>query len=123
MNTYLKLYSYANIVRILAQDPDVFANSIMVDVELDKKKILSPFDAEKKNDADFIQSFVNILRFSPTTCGFRLLTEASEDCHLSTRAINILELTAIVNTRMHSILSENFKRFQVMSFGWYCNIG
>lgn len=48
MNTYLRLYSYANIVRILAQDPDVFTNSIIVDVELDKKKILSPFDAEKK---------------------------------------------------------------------------
>ena len=69
----ISLYSYGNIVRILAKNSDIFANSVMIDVDLDEKKILSLFDAEKKFDADFIQSYLNILRES--TVGFRILSE------------------------------------------------
>ena len=103
MNTYLRLYSYANIVRILAQDPDVFTNSIMVDVDLDEKKILSLFDAEKKFDADFIRSYLNILRES--TVGFRLLSESEEDQTLRARALNILGFNASAHPKISSLLT------------------
>ena len=99
----INLYSYGNIVRILTQDPVDFANSIMIDVDLDKKKILSLFDAEKKFDADFIKSYLNILRES--TVGFRLLPESEEDQALRARALNILGLNSSAHPKILSLLS------------------
>ena len=98
----IKFYSYGNIVRILAQDPDVFSNSIMVDVNIDEKKILSFFDAEKKFDADFIQSYLNILRES--TVGFRLLSESEEDQTLRARALNILGLNSSAHPKISLLI-------------------
>lgn len=85
----LKLYSYGNIVRILLEVQDFFNNSIMVDIDLDKNQILSVFDAQRKFDADFIRSYLNILRESRV--GFRLLTESEEDTALRKKAFAILE--------------------------------
>jgi len=98
----IKFYTYGNIVRILCLDTD-FAKSIMIDVNLDDKKILSLFDAQNKFDADFIQSYLNILRES--TVGFRLLTGEPIDTTLKVKAINILGLNQSKNPRIAGILS------------------
>jgi len=98
----IKFYSYGNIVRILSLDSE-FTKSIMIDVDLDDKKILSLFDAQSKFDADFIQSYLNILRES--TVGFRLLTDESTDTTLKAKAINILGLNQSWNPKITDILS------------------
>ncbi len=98
----ISLYSYGNIVRILAKNSDIFANSVMIDVDLDEKKILSLFDAEKKFDADFIQSYLNILRES--TVGFRILSESEEDQTLRARALNILGLNSSAHPKISLLI-------------------
>lgn len=98
-----KLYSYGNIVRILWLDPDVVSNSLMVDVDIDKKRILSLFDAERKFDADFIQSYLNILRES--TVGFRLLADSDEDLTLRAKALNILGLNSSAHHKISALLA------------------
>ena len=97
-----KLYSYGNIVRILWLDPEVVSNSLMVDVDIDKKRILSLFDAERKFDADFIQSYLNILRES--TVGFRLLADSEEDLSLRAKALNILGLNSSAHPKIAALL-------------------
>lgn len=98
-----KLYSYGNIVRILWLDPDVVSNSLMVDVDIDKKRILSLFDAERKFDADFIQSYLNILRES--SVGFRLLVDSEEDLTLRAKALNILGLNSSAHHKIAALLA------------------
>jgi len=98
----IKFYSYGNIVRILSLDSD-FTKSIMIDVNTDDKKILSLFDAQNKFDADFIQSYLNILRES--TVGFRLLSDTPSDTTLKAKAINILGLNQSWNPKIADILS------------------
>lgn len=90
MNT--QYYSYGNIVRILAQDSDASADAVMVDVCLDNKQILSLFDGTKQFDADFIRSYLNILRESKV--GFRLLSDCPEDRALRAQAVEVLKLNA-----------------------------
>lgn len=99
----ITLYSYGNIVRILAQDSDFFANSVMVDVNLDEGIILSLFDAENKFDADFIQSYLNILNQS--TVGFRLLTDSPADDNLRKRALEIISSSITLSPKLISIIS------------------
>lgn len=99
----ITLYSYGNIVRILAQDSDFFANSVMVDVNLDEGIILSLFDAENKFDADFIQSYLNILNQS--TVGFRLLTDSPADDNLRKRALEIISRSITLSPKLISIIS------------------
>lgn len=99
-----QLYSYGNIVRILWLDPDIISNSLMVDVDLDKRKILSLFDAERKFDADFIQSYLNILRES--TVGFRLLADSEEDLILRAKALNILGLNSSDHPKIATLLAQ-----------------
>lgn len=94
----ITLYSYGNIVRILAQDSDFFANSVMVDVNLDEGIILSLFDAENKFDADFIQSYLNILNQS--TVGFRLLTDSPADDNLRKRALEIISRSITLSPKL-----------------------
>lgn len=101
----LNFYSYGNIVRILSQNPYFFEKSIMVDVDIEEKKILSLFDAEKKFDADFIQSYLNILRES--TVGFRLLSDSPADQSLRTRALNILSLNTSAHHKISSLLTRS----------------
>lgn len=99
----ITLYSYGNIVRILAQDSDFFANSVMVDVNLDEGIILSLFDAKNKFDADFIQSYLNILNQS--TVGFRLLTDSPADDNLRKRALEIISRSITLSPKLISIIS------------------
>lgn len=99
----IKLYSYGNIVRILWLDPEVVSNSLMVDVDIDKKRILSLFDAERKFDADFIQSYLNILRES--SVGFRLLADSEEDLTLRAKALNILGLNSSAHHKIAALLA------------------
>ena len=99
----ITLYSYGNIVRILAQDSDFFANSVMVDVNLDEGIILNLFDAENKFDADFIQSYLNILNQS--TVGFRLLTDSPADDNLRKRALEIISRSITLSPKLISIIS------------------
>lgn len=99
----ITLYSYGNIVRILAQDSDFFANSVMVDVNLDEGIILSLFDAKNKFDADFIQSYLNILNQS--TAGFRLLTDSPADDNLRKRALEIISRSITLSPKLISIIS------------------
>ena len=73
----------------------------MVYVNLDEKKTLSLFDAEKKFDAYFIRSFLNILRES--TVGFRLLSDSHADQTLRAHALNVLSL----NSSSHPKLRRN----------------
>lgn len=77
----------------------------MIDVDHDEKKILSQFDAEKKFDADFIQSYLNILRES--TVSFRLLSDPHADQTLRTRALNILTLNTSVHHKIPSLLTRS----------------
>lgn len=102
-NMKKQFYSYGNIVRILWLDPDVVSNSLMVDVDIDKKRILSLFDAERKFDADFIQSYLNILRES--TVGFRLLADYEEDLTLRAKALNILGLNSSAHHKIAALLA------------------
>ncbi len=88
----IRFYSYGNIIRILAQDSDASADAVMVDVCLDNKQILSLFDGAKQFDADFIRSYLNILRESKVS--FRLLSNPPEDQTLRAQAIDILRLNA-----------------------------
>lgn len=97
MNT--RFYSYGNIVRILTQDSDATYNSadaladaVMVDVCLDDNRVLSLFDGAKQFDADFIRSYLNILRESKV--GFRLLADSPEDQALRAQAVEVLKLNA-----------------------------
>ena len=83
-----KLYNqYGNIIRVLRLDNDI-TQAIMIDVNMDQRVILSRFDASKKFDSDFIQSFLNIL--SESAVGFRLLSDNSEDRLLKEQAEDII---------------------------------
>lgn len=105
----ITLYSYDNIVRILSQDSDVFANSVMVDVNLDEGTNLSFFYAEKKFDADFIQSYLNILNQS--TIGFRLLTDSRADDNLRKKAVEIISRSITLSTQTR--IYEQQRRFWI----------
>lgn len=98
-----KLYSYGNIVRILWMDPHATEKPMMIDVDLDEKKILSLFDGEKKFDADFIQSYLNILRES--TVGFRLLGDSEADASLRAKTLNILGLNSFAHPKIAGLLA------------------
>ncbi len=98
-----QFYSYGNIVRILWMDPHATEKLMMIDVDLDEKKILSLFDGEKKFDADFIQSYLNILKES--TVGFRLLGDSEADASLRARALNILGLNTSAHPKIATLLS------------------
>lgn len=100
MNT--RYYSYGNIVRILAQDSDASADAVMVDVCLDNKQILSLFDGTKQFDADFIRSYLNILRESKV--GFCLLGETPDDQALRAQAAEVLKLNASEHPIIESFL-------------------
>lgn len=80
-------YSYGNIIRILNTSDEV--TSLMIDVNIEKKDVLSIFNGERKFDADFIKSFLNILSVSKV--GFRILSETKEDNYQRVEAIDILE--------------------------------
>jgi len=75
----------------------------MVDVNLDEGIILSLFDAENKFDADFIQSYLNILNQS--TVGFRLLTDSPADDNLRKRALEIISRSITLSPKLISIIS------------------
>lgn len=75
----IKFYTYGNIVRILRHDAVVFANSLMVDVDMDKGAVLTVFDASKPFDAAFIQSFINLLDNSKT--GFSVTSDPEIQSH------------------------------------------
>lgn len=96
-------YSYGNIIRIL-DERIPFETSLMVDVNLDDKTILSVFDASKPFDAAFIKSYQNLLRES--TPGFRLLSDNEADTTLKALAANILGLNASFHPRIPSLLSS-----------------
>ena len=64
----------------------------MVDVCLDNRQVLSLFDGAKQFDADFIRSYLNILRESKV--GFRLLSDSPEDEALRALAVEVLKLNA-----------------------------
>lgn len=74
----------------------------MVYVDTDQKKTLSLFDAEKKFDADFIQSYLNILRES--IVGFSLFSESEEDQTLCAHALNVLSLNTSSYPQISSLL-------------------
>lgn len=102
----LKIYSYGNIVRILAIGSEDFSDALMVDVNIDDKSILSVFDGVNKFDADFIRSYLNILRESRV--GFRLMTESKEDTALRDRAFAILEVHSSEYNEICRLLSIKF---------------
>lgn len=87
-----RFYSYGNIVKILAQDSDASADAVMMDVCLDDNRVLSLFDGGQQFDADFIRSYLNILRESKV--GFRLLADSPEDQALRAQAVEVLKLNA-----------------------------
>ena len=74
------------------QDSDASADAVMVDVCLDDNRVLSLFDGAKQFDADFIRSYLNILRESKV--GFRLLSDSPEDEALRAKAVEVLRLNA-----------------------------
>lgn len=74
----------------------------MVYVDIDQKKTLSLFDVEKKFDAYFIRSYLNILRES--TVGFRILSESEEDQTLRAHALNALSLNSSSSPQISSLL-------------------
>lgn len=96
-------YSYGSVVRILAVDPKAFENSVMIDVDAEKRRVLSVFDARRKFDADFIQSYLNILRESRV--GFMLLTDSYEDATLKMKAFAILKAHSAEYTEIPRLLS------------------
>ena len=98
----IRYYSYGNIIRILAQDSEASADAVMVDVCLDNKQILSLFDGAKQFDADFIRSYLNILRESKA--GFRLLADSPEDQALRAQAVEVLKLNASEHPIIESFL-------------------
>ena len=85
----LLLYSYGSVVRMLAIDSVEFRKSVMIDVDVEKGNVLSVFDAQRKFDADFISSYLNILRESKV--GFRLMTGSEDDAALRSRTLSIIE--------------------------------
>ena len=111
----LQLYSYANIVRILYIDEDEFSQSIIIDINTDNGEILSIFDASKQFDADFIRSFIDILRVSTT--GFKLIYETDNDSQSITAASNT-ELSPIdkVLSALNSKVSDCPKIKQLRPF-------
>lgn len=99
----MQYYSYGNIIRIL-DECIPFETSVMVDVNLDDKTILSVFDASKPFDAAFIRSYQNLMRES--TPGFRLLSDSDQDSVLQARAINILGLNSSSHPRLSILMSK-----------------
>lgn len=98
----LQFYSYANIIRILSVDEDVFSQSIIIDINIDSGEILSVFDASKQFDADFIRSFINILRVSTT--GFELISEMTET---EDSASTVIGVNSAIKDRIIASLSNN----------------
>lgn len=88
-------YSYGNIIRILNVNNDDFSKSLMIDVNLDDKTIMSIFDASRIFDCNFIRSYLNIL--SESSVGFRPLNNTEADTLLRQKAIEVLDINTDID--------------------------
>lgn len=80
----MQFYKKSNIIRILRADA---IPTLMVDVDIETKQILTTFDGTRPFDAAVIQSFINIL--TQSTTGFTSFTDKS----LQSEALHLANLS------------------------------